>query len=321
MLIFSAAMLAGFLLLVWGADRFVLGAGAAARNMGISPLMIGLTIVAFATSLPEILVSITASIHDAPGLAIGNAVGSNIANIALVLGVTAIICPIRLESETTRREIPALLAVTLLLVMLSMDGYIGPVDGYVLMGSLGLLIYWIAKIGFRSAASDPIRKEFDEEIPSDVKMSAAVGWLILGLAVLMLGANVLVWGAEEIARAIGISDVIIGLTIVAVGTSLPELAVTVVSALKNEHGLAIGNVIGSNMFNTLAVIGPAAAIHPIVLGNKMLTLHLPVMIGLTLVLFAMTYDFGGRGKLHRGEGLALVAVFAAYHYYTVTFTL
>jgi len=256
--------------------------------------------------------------------------------------------PIKLESETLRREIPALLAVTLLLVMLCMDGYIGPVDGYVLMGSLGLLMYWIAKIGFRSATSDPMRKEYDEEIPSDVKTGAAVGWLILGLAVLLLGANVLVWGAEEIARAMGVSDVIIGLTIVAVGTSLPELAVTLVSALKNEHGLAIGNVIGSNMFNTLAVIGPAAAIHPIVLGNRMLTLHLPVMIGLTLVLFAMTYDFGGnrmltlhlpvmigltlvlfamtydfggRGKLHRGEGLALVAVFAAYHYYTVSFTL
>jgi cation:H+ antiporter len=321
MLIFSAALLVGFLLLVWGADRFVLGAGASARNLGISPLMIGLTIVAFATSLPEVLVSITASLQDAPGLAIGNAVGSNIANIALVLGVTAIVCPITLGSDTLRREIPALLAVTLLLAMLSMDGYLGRTDGYVLMAGLGLLLYWIAKLGFRSASSDPIRQEYEDEIPSDVKMSVAVAWLVLGLAVLLLGANILVWGAEEIARALGVDDIIIGLTIVAVGTSLPELAVTVVSALKNEHGLAIGNIIGSNMFNTLAVVGPAAAIHPITLGARMQSLHLPVMIGLTLVMFAMTYDFSGRGKLHRAEGIALVAAFASYHYYTFSSTL
>jgi cation:H+ antiporter len=320
-LIFATATLAGFLLLVWGADRFVLGAGAAARNMGVSPLMIGLTIVSFATSLPEVLVSITASLQAAPGLAIGNAIGSNIANIGLVLGVTAVVCPIHLESATLRREIPALLAVTLLAAMLCMDGFLGRVDGYVLIGSLGLLMLWIVKLGFLSAATDPIRQEFEEEIPTGVSMKSAVASLALGLVVLLAGANMLVWGAEEIARAVGVSDVIIGLTIVAVGTSLPELAVTVVSAMKNEHGLAIGNVIGSNMFNTLAVLGPAAAIYPIALQPKIMSFHLPVMIGATLVMFALTYDFSGRGKINRAEGLGLVAAFAAYHYYTFTYTL
>jgi cation:H+ antiporter len=320
-LIFATATLAGFLLLVWGADRFVLGAGAAARNLGVSPLMIGLTIVSFATSLPEVLVSVTASLQASPGLAIGNAIGSNIANIGLVLGVTAMVCPIHLESATLRREIPALLAVTLLAAMLCMDGFLGRVDGYVLIGSLGLLMLWIVKLGFLSAATDPIRQEFEEEIPTDVSMKAAIGWLIIGLVILLLGANTLVWGAEEIARAVGISDVIIGLTIVAVGTSLPELAVTVVSAMKNEHGLAIGNVIGSNMFNTLAVLGPAAIIYPIALQPKVMTLHLPTMIGATLLMFTLTYDFSGRGKINRAEGLGLVAAFAAYHYYTFNFTL
>ena len=321
MLIFATATLAGFLLLVWGADRFVHGAGAAARNLGVSPLMIGLTIVSFATSLPEVLVSITASLQAAPGLAIGNAIGSNIANIGLVLGVTAVVSPIHLESATLRREIPALLAVTLLAAMLCMDGDLGRNDGYVLIGGLGLLMYWITKLGFRSAATDPIRQEFEEEIPTNVTMRSAVISLVLGLIVLLAGANMLVWGAEEIARAVGISDVIIGLTIVAVGTSLPELAVTVVSAMKNEHGLAIGNVIGSNMFNTLAVLGPAAAIHPIGLQPKIMSFHLPVMIAMTLVVFALTYDFSGRGKINRIEGLCLVILFAAYHYYTFNYTL
>lgn len=321
MLIYAAATLAGLFLLVWGADRFVIGAGAAARNLGISPLLIGLTIVGFATSLPEVLVSVTAAVQGAPGLAIGNAIGSNIANIALVLGVTALVYPIHLESETLRREIPALLAVTLLFAMLCMDRYLGTSDGVVLIGGLGLLMYWIVKLGLRSAATDPIRQEFDEEIPTGISNAAAGGWLVVGLLVLLLGANLLVWGAEEIARAVGISDVIIGLTIVAVGTSLPELAVTVVSSLKREHGLAIGNVIGSNMFNTLAVLGPAAAIHPVELDPRVMSLHIPVMIGLTLVMFSMCYDFSGRGKINRWEGLALVSSFAAYHYYTFAFTL
>lgn len=321
MLIASVAVLGGFLLLVWGADRFVLGAGATARNLGVSPLLIGLTIVGFATSAPEVLVSITASLQAAPGLALGNAVGSNIANIALVLGTAAVVMPINMRSETLRREMPALLAVTLLAVMLFLDGYLSRLDGLVLTAGLVLLLYWIAKLGFRSAATDPIQAEYDAEIPTGVATSSALAWLMVGFAVLLLGANLLVWGAESIAKGLGVSDVIIGLTIVAVGTSLPELAVTVVSALKNEHGLAIGNIIGSNMFNTLAVVGPAAAIYPMEVDEQMLSLHLPVMIGLTLVLFTMAYDFSGRGRINRTEGAFLVAAFATYHYYIFSQTL
>jgi len=320
-LIPSLGILSGFLLLVWGADRFVLGAGATARNLGVSPLLIGLTIVGFATSAPEVMVSITASLQASPGLALGNAVGSNIANIALVLGTAAIVMPIDMRSDTLRREMPALLAVTLLSVMLFIDGFLSRLDGIVLMLGLVMLLYWIVKLGFRSAATDPIQAEYDAEIPSGVKTSSALTWLGIGFLVLILGSNLLVWGAESIARGIGVSDVIIGLTIVAVGTSLPELAVTVVSALKNEHGLAIGNIIGSNMFNTLAVIGPAAAIYPIDVGQDMLSLHLPVMIGLTLVLFTMAYDFSGRGRINRTEGVFLLAAFAGYHYYVFTQTL
>lgn len=321
MLIASVAVLGGFLLLVWGADRFVLGAGATARNLGVSPLLIGLTIVGFATSAPEVLVSITASLQAAPGLALGNAVGSNIANIALVLGTAAVVMPINMRSETLRREMPALLAVTLLAVMLFLDGYLSRLDGLVLTVGLVLLLYWIVKLGFRSAATDPIQAEYDAEIPTGVATSSALAWLGVGFAVLLLGANLLVWGAESIAKGLGVSDVIIGLTIVAVGTSLPELAVTVVSALKNEHGLAIGNIIGSNMFNTLAVVGPAAAIYPMEVDEQMLSLHLPVMIGLTLVLFTMAYDFSGRGRINRTEGAFLVAAFATYHYYIFSQTL
>jgi len=226
-----------------------------------------------------------------------------------------------MRSDTLRREMPALLAVTLLSVMLFIDGFLSRLDGLVLMLGLVMLLYWIVKLGFRSAASDPIQAEYDAEIPSGVKTSSALTWLGIGFLVLILGSNLLVWGAENIARSIGVSDVIIGLTIVAVGTSLPELAVTVVSALKNEHGLAIGNIIGSNMFNTLAVIGPAAAIHPIDVGQDMLSLHLPVMIGLTLVLFTMAYDFSGRGRINRTEGAFLLAAFGGYHYYVFTQTL
>jgi len=267
------------------------------------------------TSAPEMLVSLMASLQGASGLAVGNAIGSNIANIALVLGATAVVMPIDLRSETLRREMPALLAITLLGVMLFLDGYLSRLDGFVLLGGLVLLMYWITKLGFRSPASDPIQAEYAAEIPTGISTPVAIGWLALGLAVLLLGSNLLVWGAESIARAVGVSDLLIGLTIVAVGTSLPELAVSIVSALKNEHGLAIGNIIGSNMFNTLAVLGISGVAGPAAFETDVLNLHLPVMIGFTLVLFTMAYDFSGRGRVNRVEGGALLIAFAVYQYY------
>lgn len=310
-------VIAGLALLMWGADRFVHGAAATARNLGIAPLLIGLTIVAFATSAPEILVSVVAALQKEPGLAIGNAIGSNIVNIGLVLGMTALIRPIALESATLRREMPALLAVSLLTVSLFLDTYLSRIDGLVMLTGLVIVMIWLARLGMRSAANDPIAMDYEAEIPTDVTMFMAVVWLIIGLATLLIGAELLVDGAIGIAKLMGISEVVIGITIVAFGTSLPELAVSLASALKGEYGLAIGNIVGSNIFNLLAVIGVAAAIHPSALAPSVLSLHIFVMVAFTLVLFAMTYDYDGKSKLSRTEGLALLVAYVAYVIYVV----
>ena len=318
MLLYSAATVAGFALLIWGADRFVVGAAGSARNLGVPTLLIGLTVVAVATSAPEILVSITAALHYNPSLAVGNAIGSNIANIALVLGATATVRPLLVRSTILRREMPALLAVTLLTVMIFLDSHLGVIDGVLLLAGLLMVMHWLVRLGSEADQSDPIREEIAAEIPTEIPMSAAIGWLILGLALLLTGARTLVWGAHHIAVDLGVSDLIIGLTIVAVGTSLPELAVSVVSAVKGEHDIALGNIIGSNMFNCLAVVGPAALIKPTGFGEDILLLHLPVMIALTLVLFAMTYNFTGKGRISRLEGIALLSVFFWYEGYVIS---
>ena len=311
-------VVAGLVLLIWGADRFVHGAGAIARNLGIAPLLIGLTVVAFATSAPEILVAIGAAWKGQPGLAIGNAIGSNIVNIGLVLGITAIIRPIPLESATLRREMPALLAVSLLTVSLFLDQMLSRIDGIVMLTGLVIVMFWLAKLSIRSAANDPILVDYEAEIPKDVSMPIAVLWFLVGLGTLLLGADWLVDGSLGIARMYQVSAVVIGITIVALGTSLPELAVSVVSALKGEYGLAIGNIVGSNIYNLLAVIGVAGVIQPAAVAPTVLSLHIFVMVAFTLVLFAMTYDYEGKGRLSRIEGVALFAAWAAYNVYVVT---
>ena len=310
-------MVAGLVLLILGAERFVHGAAATARNFGIAPLLIGLTVVAFATSAPEVLVSVVAASRGEPGLAIGNAIGSNIVNIGLVLGMTAIVRPIKLESATLRREMPALLAVTLLTVSLFLDARLTNIDGYVMLTGLVIVMIWLVRLGSRSAANDPIKKDFEAEIPDDVSMKSAVLWVVVGLSALLLGAEWLVTGAIGIAQTLGVSEVVIGITIVAFGTSLPELAVSLISVLKGEYGLAIGNIVGSNIFNLLAVIGIAAAIEPMTLHPSVLSLHIFVMVAFTLVLFAMTYDYDGKARLSRLEGVALLAAFIAYDSYVI----
>ncbi len=310
-------VIGGLALLTWGADRFVHGAAAAARNLGVAPLLIGLTIVAFATSAPEILVSIVASSQHQPGLAIGNAIGSNIVNIGLVLGLTALVQPIRMESATLRREMPALLAVTLLTVSLFLDSFLSRIDGIVMLTGLAIVMLWLVRLGMRSAANDPIAMDYDAEIPTDVRMPVAVIWLVIGLGTLLLGAELLVNGAVGIARLLNVSDVVIGIIVVAFGTSLPELAVSLASALKGEYGLAIGNIVGSNIFNLLAVIGIAATIAPSPLPPSVLSLHIFVMVAFTLVLFAMTYDYDGGSELSRLEGLALLIAYIVYDSYVV----
>ena len=310
-------VIGGLLLLIWGADRFVHGAAATARNLGVTPLLIGLTVVAFATSAPEILVSVVASVRGQPGLAIGNAIGSNIVNIGLVLGTVAIIRPIELRSATLRREMPALLAVTLLTVSLFLDSFLSHVDGLVMLTGLIIVMIWLARLGLRSAPTDPIKRDYEAEIPKDVTMKMSIFWLLIGLATLLLGANLLVEGSIEIARFLGVSEVVIGILLVAFGTSLPELAVSLVSAMKGEYGLAIGNIVGSNIFNILAVIGVAATIAPTALAPSVLSLHIFVMVAFTLVLFAMTYDYDGKSELSRIEGIALLTAFIAYDTYVV----
>jgi cation:H+ antiporter len=313
MLTYITASLAGFVLLVWGADRFVIGASGTARALGVPPILIGLTIVALATSAPEILVAIMASLNGETDLAVGNAVGSNIANIALVLGTAAAITPIVVRSTILRREMPALLAVTLLMVMLFLDNELSRIDGLIMLGAVVLLMFWIVTLGMRAAETDPFEAEIAAEIPTDLTLGAALAWLAVGLAVMLAGSHMLVWAAHNMAVALGVSDLVIGLTVVAVGTSIPELAVSIVSALKREHGIVVGNIIGSNMFNSLAVIGVGGVITPAGFGPDLLTLHLPVMIALTLVLFAMTYNFAEDARIARAEGFILLAVFIAYH--------
>lgn len=313
MLLNLTAIIVGFALLVWGADRFVIGAAAIARNLGLSPMLIGLTIVGFGTSAPEILVSAVASFQGSPGLAIGNALGSNIANIGLILGVTALIMPLSVHSDTLRREYPILLAICLVVLVLMLDGELSRLDGFILLASLVLVMYGMVRIGLRQrTASDPMAAEFEAEIPGAMSTKAALLWFFAGLILLLISSRILVWGAVNIATSFGISDLVIGLTVVALGTSLPELAASVTSALKNEHDIAIGNVIGSNMYNLLAVLAIPGIITPGPFAPEALSRDLPVMIGLTLALFIMGYGFGGPGRINRVEGLLLTLCFISY---------
>jgi len=247
------AIAGGFIVLVYGADRFVYGAAGTASTLGISPMVIGLTVVGFGTSAPEILVSATAAWRGNPGLGFGNAIGSNITNIALVLGATALFKPIMVDSQTLRREFPALLVISIATWLLVIDGVISRLDSSILLFSIILLLGLLANIGIRRKKGDPIIAEFQEEIPQGMSLGWGIFWLLVGMILLLISSRVLVWGAVNIATAFGISDLVIGLTIIAIGTSLPELAASLMSAIKKEPDLIIGNIIGSNMFNLLAV--------------------------------------------------------------------
>ncbi|HIA09404.1 MAG TPA: calcium/sodium antiporter [Chromatiaceae bacterium] len=315
MLISTLAILGGLALLVWGADRFVIGASALACNLGVSPLIIGLTIVGFGTSVPEILVSATASLQGNPELAVGNALGSNIANIALILGIAALIRPLMIHSRILRREYWVLVLVTALaLGLVAVDNQLDFDDGLILLTTqiavLGLFVY----LGLRGRNSDPIVSEYESEIPQNTSTASALMWLFIGLIALLLSSRVLVWGAVDVAHAFGISDLIIGLTIVAVGTSLPELAATVAGVLKNENDIAIGNVIGSNIYNLLAVMCVPGLIHPtaVPILDQVLWRDYGLMVALTLALGLMSRS---GGRINRGEGMVLLSVFCGYQFF------
>jgi len=316
------AIIIGFGALVWGAERFVHGAAAIANNFGVAPLIIGLTIVGIGTSAPEILISLIAAYQGNPSLAVGNALGSNIANIALVLGITAIVMPLSVRSETLRREYPIMFVVMLLALVLVLDNYLGQIDGLILISGLFVMTYWMIRVGKKQQLDpklDPMEAEFEQEIP-DIPTKQAILWFIVGLVLLIVSSRGLVWGSVNIAKAAGISDLVIGLTIVAVGTSLPELAASIMSALKKEPDIAIGNIIGSNMFNMLVVFGIPGVMAPHIIDTIIINRDFAFMIGLSVALFIMAYGFKGRaGRINRFEGSLLLVGYFAYMsvlYYT-----
>lgn len=313
MVIAILALIVGLALLVWSANRFVEGSASTARHFGMPPLLIGMVIVGFGTSAPEMVVSALAALEGSSGIALGNAYGSNIANIALILGVTALISPIMVHSTVLRKELPILTFVTILTVVLLADLDLTRLDAIVLLLVFGSLMAWIIYEGLKQK-TDSLAKEVEAETAEKaLPIKRSVFWLVIGLVLLIASSRILVWGAVEIAQIFGVSDMIIGLTIVAVGTSLPELASSVIAARKGEHDIALGNILGSNLFNTLAVVGIAGTIHPFAVEPETISRDMVVMGALTVSLFLIGFGFKGRqGRINRFEGAALLLVYVIY---------
>jgi cation:H+ antiporter len=311
--LFILAIIAGFAVLIWGADRFVDGAASIATNLGISPLIVGLTIVGFGTSAPEMLVSALAAFDGAPAMGIGNAIGSNITNIGLVLGITILITPLTVNSASLKREFPMLALVMAIALYLVWDLELSHLDGVLLFGGFLFVLFGMAYLAVKSTEKDPLAQEFEKEF-TEHKMSTkkAVLSFVIGLIALLVGSKALVWGATGIAQLLGVSDLIIGLTIVAIGTSLPELAASIISALKNEHDIAVGNILGSNMFNLLAVLAMPGLIAPSVLDPMILLRDFPVMIAFTIALFLFAY-FGKNGRMGRVAGSLMLVSYIGYN--------
>jgi cation:H+ antiporter len=319
------AILLGFVGLIWSADRFVAGAAGIAKNLGMAPVLIGLTIVAFGTSAPEILVSISAALDDAGELAVGNALGSNLANIGLVLGITAMIVPLPIGAKQMKRELPILVLISLAASYCLYDAQLTLLDSFLLLTALVLIMGYL--VTSKSHQPDAEHEADVEHIP---ELSNAKAWFLfmLGLALLIISSKVLVWGSKEIALAFGVSELVIGLTIVAVGTSLPELAATIASALKGHHDIAIGNVLGSNLFNLLAVMAVPALFKPLTLDAVVFSRDYFAMMGITLLLAIMLYGHRLWTRLSRSEvgsyrhnhlgrlaGALLLLSYGAYYYW------
>ncbi len=312
MLLALLSVAAGLALLVWSADRFVEGAAATATHLGAPPLLIGMVVVGFGTSAPEMVVSALSALQGNPGLALGNAYGSNITNIALILGLTALISPIAFHSQVLRKELPILTAVTILAAYQLWDGEISRTEAVILLVVFGGLMGWTIWEGMRQGG-DPLGEEMSHTLSTrTMPLGRALLWLAIGLVLLVVGSRILVWGAVAIARGLGISDLVIGLTVVAIGTSLPELASSLVAIRKGEHDIALGNVMGSNLFNTLAVVGIAGTIHPMTVGPEVFNRDMLVMALLTVSLFAIGYRPRGTGRINRIEGALLLAGYLGY---------
>jgi len=313
MLMAIGAVIAGLILLVWSADKFVEGAAATAKHLGMPTLLIGMVIIGFGTSAPELAVSAMAASDGNPGLALGNGYGSNITNIALIVGLTAIIAPIAVHSQVIRKELPLLVVLTLIAGAQLIDGELSRLDGWVLLGVFAAVMGWSIYQGIRGKG-DPLGGDAEPEIVAHpMPLKTALIWLVIGLILLIVSSRLLVWGAVAIAQSLGVSDLIIGLTIVAIGTSLPELASAIAAVKKNEHDLILGNILGSGIFNTLAVVGLAAAIQPLSVDPEVLYRDWTLMLGLTLALLVMGFGLTGWRKLiSRGDGVLLLAAYIGY---------
>lgn len=306
--------LIGLAVLSWSADRFVYGASALAKNIGVSPMMIGLTIVAMGSSAPEIVVSVTASLSGSPDTAVGNAIGSNITNIALVLGITALIKPLQVSSGTLKREFPLLFVMCLLAVYVLHDQMLTFHEGAFLIGMFFVVLAGMGWLSVYVEKGDKLADDNESEIPTGVSTSVAVLWVLVGLVMLPLSAHFLVESAVFIAKYFGISDLVIGLTIIALGTSLPELAACIAGVLKGEDDLAMGNIIGSNIFNILAVLGMPGLIAPGLIDPAAATRDMYVMLGLTVMLLVFSFNFVGTRRINRVEASILLASFIGYQF-------
>jgi cation:H+ antiporter len=307
-------LIVGLALLVWSADKLVFGAAALARNFGIAPLVIGMTILAMGSSAPEMMVSATAALSGKSDTAVGNVLGSNIANIALILGITAIIKPLSISSGVLRRELPLMMVVTLLAGALLWDSYLGFNEGIVLVVLFVAFLAVMLKISrSQKNSGDALIEEQESEIPEGVPNGKAIFWVIVGLILLPLAADILVNNAVIIAKHFGMSDLVIGLTIIAVGTSLPELAASLAGVMKGEDDMAVGNIIGSNVFNILAVMGIPGILNPTVLNENVMGRDFWVMLAVSILLVVMA--LGKSRSINRIEGSALLIIFVVYQGY------
>ncbi|MBL3555659.1 MULTISPECIES: calcium/sodium antiporter [Marinobacter] len=319
MLLAFAAIIAGLVLLVWSADRFIEGAAATAKHLGMPSLLIGMVIIGFGTSAPELAVSAMAALDGNPGLALGNAYGSNITNIAVIVGLTAVIAPIAVHSQVIRKELPLLLILTLIAGYQLIDGELTRLDGWVLLGVFAIVMGWSIYQGIRGKGDSLTGETEAELVAHPMPLKIALIWLAVGLVLLLVSSRMLVWGAVYIAQSLGVSDLIIGLTIVAIGTSLPELASALAAVKKNEHDLILGNIVGSGIFNTLAVVGLAASIEPLTVDMEVLYRDWTLMTALTIGLLVMSFGFAGKSRLiTRPEGLILLLVYVGYASYLVS---
>ncbi len=323
MLLSFALLIVGLVLLVWSADRFVDGAVDIASHYGMSPLLIGMVIVGFGTSAPEMLVSAMAAFKGNASIALGNAYGSNIANIALILGITALIKPIEVRPQVVRREIPILLIGMLLSVALLYNNALERIDAILLLVAFFGIMGWTFLEGKKEqkiiSANMSAEEKATESANKETKnnsLKKSFFWLILGFVVLLVSSRMLVIGAVEIATSFGVSDLVIGLTVIALGTSLPELASSIAAVRKNQHDIALGNILGSNLFNLLAVVGIAGVISPMEVDPIVLYRDMGVMFFVTILLFIQSFGFFGRAKrITRAEGILLIAVYLAYTAY------